>query len=194
MLTGESEDWSTLFNFFLCSLPSSSVKDQITVPISCGIRCFLPIVSTTLEIMGSILPVIMYQSGHFWALAELSTMTYYPSESNTTRSEYSNLEESIWHILSSEIVQKKKGLFFGVAFRRPLSLLTTRITWILILLSGSTFFFLQSQLLAPLANWCWLWFSQIAYVKINRQILGWLLRQKRDEYRRHLESSSLFFK
>ena len=38
-------------------------------------------------------------------------MTVEPSESNKTCSDDSTLEESIFHILSFEIVQKKKGLF-----------------------------------------------------------------------------------
>ena len=38
-------------------------------------------------------------------------MNDYPLESNTTCSEYSTLEESIWHKISFEIVQKIKGPF-----------------------------------------------------------------------------------
>ena len=38
-------------------------------------------------------------------------MTDEPSESNITFSEDYNLEESMWNILSFEIVQKIKGLF-----------------------------------------------------------------------------------
>ena len=44
-------------------------------------------------------------------MSELSTMTDDPSESNTTCSEDTTLEESMWHILSFQIMQKKKGLF-----------------------------------------------------------------------------------
>ena len=41
----------------------------------------------------------------------VSTITVEPLESNTTCSGYSNIEDSMWHILSFEIVSNTKGLF-----------------------------------------------------------------------------------
>ena len=61
--------------------------------------------------MGYIFSVNISPSGQICALEELSTMAVEPSESNPTCSEYSTLEDSMWHILSFEIVQKTKALF-----------------------------------------------------------------------------------
>ena len=62
-------------------------------------------VSTPLEMMGSILSVNMSSSENMCALADLSTMNVYPSESNPICSDGSTLEDNIWHALSFEIVQ-----------------------------------------------------------------------------------------
>ena len=61
--------------------------------------------------MGYILSVDMSSSEKMCTLAELSTITIDPSESNPTCSDSYTLEESMWHILYFEILQKKKGLF-----------------------------------------------------------------------------------
>ena len=45
-------------------------------------------------------------------LEELSTMTVDSSESNPKISEDSNLGDSMWHILSFEIVRKSKFMFW----------------------------------------------------------------------------------
>ena len=55
-------------------------------------------------------------------------------------------------------------------------------------------FFFQSKLLGPWAIWYWLWISWIYYVKIYHQILELLTRQRRDEYKIHLEASSIIVK
>ena len=69
-------------------------------------------------------------------------MTVQPSESNTTSYEYSTLEDSMWHILPFEIVQKK-GSVFVVAFDRLLSCLPTGLTLIFIIPPGSIYFSLK---------------------------------------------------
>ena len=74
----------------------SSVQDQLTVPIHFGILYFPPIAATPLEMMGYILSVNISSSEHVLEFSELSTMTDDPSYSNTTCSEYSTLEESMW--------------------------------------------------------------------------------------------------
>ena len=53
--------------------------------------------------MGSILSVNMSSSENMCALAELSNMNVYPSESNPICSEGSTLEDNIWHSLTFEI-------------------------------------------------------------------------------------------
>ena len=53
---------------------------------------------------------------------------------------------------------------------------------------------LQHQLLALLSIWYWLLVAWITYVKINHQILGWLPRQRRDEYIIPMKDSALFVK
>ena len=84
-------------------------------PSNCSNHFRNKIISThnfqSIKMVGSILSVNMSFSEKMWAFAELSTITYDPSESNPTCSEFSSLEESMWHILSFEIVQKIKGLF-----------------------------------------------------------------------------------
>ena len=60
----ESVNSSTLFNFYVCSCPSSSVHEHLTVTIPFGIISFPSIVYTPLEMMGSILSVNMYSSEH----------------------------------------------------------------------------------------------------------------------------------
>ena len=54
MSIGDDVKCSKLLNLFVCSFTLSSVQDQIPVPIPFGIIYFLPIVSTLLEMMGSI--------------------------------------------------------------------------------------------------------------------------------------------
>ena len=61
--------------------------------------------------MVPILSLKISSSDQMRALVELSNMTDDPSDSNPKFSEDSTLEESIWHILYFEIVQKTKGLF-----------------------------------------------------------------------------------
>ena len=95
----------------MCGFPLPSVQYQITVTIPFGVRYFPYIVATPLEIMGSILSVNMSSSEKIFALEELSTMIVDPSESNPTFSEYYTLEESMWHIISFEILYNTKGLF-----------------------------------------------------------------------------------
>ena len=68
-------------------------------------------VATPLEMTGSILSVKMSSSEKMCELAEFSNMTFKTSYSNQTCSEYSTLEEIMWHILSFEIVHKTKVLF-----------------------------------------------------------------------------------
>ena len=53
------------------------------------------------------------------------------------------------------------------------------------------YFSSQSQLLAPLDILYRLLLSWIAYVNTNHEILGLLMRQRRDEYKIHLEDSSV---
>ena len=72
----------------------------------------------------SILSVNMSSSNQMRALAELSTMTDEPIDSDSNLSDNSTLKESIWHTLSFEIVQKIKGIFlvwplrgFNIDFR-----------------------------------------------------------------------------
>ena len=84
-----------------------------------------------------------------FSLAELSTITVDPSESNTTCSEDSTIEESIWYILPYESVQNKKGLFLvwplGVVFLTlQMGLLEFGLSLLVMI------FFLLIQLLAPL--------------------------------------------
>ena len=86
-----------------------------------------------------------------------------------------------------------KGSVFSVTFGRLLSYLPTGFTWIFILPPGYDFSF-QSQLLAPLDIWAWLSESWRSYVKINHQLLEWLMGQRRDEHKNNLEASLLFVK
>ena len=72
---------------------------------------FKPIVTTPSEIMGYILSVNIYSSENMCSLVDLSTINDDPSESNSTYSEDPTLEDSMWYILSFEIVQKRKGIF-----------------------------------------------------------------------------------
>ena len=81
------------------------------MPIPFGIIYFPPIVANPVEIMNYILSVNMSSSEKICALAELPTMTVETSESNKTCYEYFTLEDSMWHILSFEILQNTKGLF-----------------------------------------------------------------------------------
>ena len=111
----------------------------LTVLISFGIISFPHLVAIPLERMGSILLVNMSSSENIWAFLELSIISYDPSESNLTCSDDSTLEESMWHVIFFEIVQKTKGLFFGVDFWRLLSCLPTANTLIFILCPGSSF-------------------------------------------------------
>ena len=62
MLNGESGKYGKLFNFFVCSFPSSSAQDQLTVPTPFVIISFPPILDTLLKIMGYILSVNMSYS------------------------------------------------------------------------------------------------------------------------------------
>ena len=67
--------------------------------------------------------------------------------------------------------------------------------WVNLNLDSSSWLWIScslSQLLALLAIWYRLWVSWIAHVKIHQQILGLLLRQRRDEYKIHLVASSFF--
>ena len=66
--------------------------------------------------IGFILSINMSSSEHMLAFAELSTKTDDLSESNPTCSDYSTLEDSIWHILYFEIMYKTKDLFLGWPF------------------------------------------------------------------------------
>ena len=147
----------------MCSYASSSFQDQLTVPIPFGIGYFTPIVATPLEMMGSILSVNTSSSEQMWELVELSTMTDDPSDSNPTCSENYHLEDSMWHILYYEIVQKKM-ICFCVSFGMFLSCLPKKNTWIWVIPPGSYFFF-QIHLFAPLSNCTWLWLSWIDYKK-----------------------------
>ena len=61
--------------------------------------------------MGYIFSVNIYSSDKMFSLAELSTITVDPSESNPTCYEDSTIEESMCNILSFGILQKIKGLF-----------------------------------------------------------------------------------
>ena len=65
------------------------------MPISSSIISFLPIVATPLETTGSILLVNIYSSEKMCALAELSTMTIDPAESNPNCSGEYALEVSM---------------------------------------------------------------------------------------------------
>ena len=84
-----------------------------------------------------------------------------------------------------------KGSIFVVAFGRLISWFPTVFTWIWILLPVSAFFSCKfscwhpsylSLTLSSLENLC----------KINHQLLWWLLRKSRDEFKIHLDASSLF--
>ena len=79
-------------------------------------RYFPSIVSTPLEMMGSVLSVNMSSYEKRCTMEELSTMNVDTSESNPTCSEYSTIEESMWNILPFEILQKTKGLFLVWTF------------------------------------------------------------------------------
>ena len=65
------------------------------MPIFFGMRYFTPIVTTQLEMMGSILLANMSSSDQMCTLEELSTITDDPLESNKTFSNYSTPEEII---------------------------------------------------------------------------------------------------
>ena len=82
------------------------------MPIPLVIKKFPPISVTTLEMMGYILSVNMSSSEKMRELTELSTITDDSSDSKPTYSEDDNLEDSMWHIPSFEILQKTKGLFW----------------------------------------------------------------------------------
>ena len=90
------------------------------------------------------------------------------------------------HIISFDFFQKTKDIFlvwplggFFIAFQLRLLEL-----WFYLL------FFLQGNCLEPLDNWSWLLVAWIDYVKINHQILGLLMRQRRYEYKIHTEAYS----
>ena len=80
------------------------------MPIIFGIISFPPIFATPLVMMGYISSVIISSSDNMCLFEELSTMTVDPSKPNPILSEDSTLEESMWHILSFEILQYKKVL------------------------------------------------------------------------------------
>ena len=63
-----------------------------------------------------------------------------------------------------------------------LNLYSTSWFWILVL---------QIHLLETLAIWSWLWVSWRSCVKIHHQILSWLLRQRRYDYKNHLKDFHL---
>ena len=148
----------------MCSLPSSPVQDQITVPIYVVIRSFSPIVDITLKIMVYILSVNMYSYEHMWAFPELSTMTDDRSESNPTCSDYSTLEYIMWDIPSFGIVQKNR-VYFWCGLWEYYSFPSNWACLNLEFLSWLWVFVLKSQFLAPLPNWPWIWLACRVYVK-----------------------------
>ena len=86
-----------------------------------------------------------------------------------------------------------RGSVFVVAFGRIIYYLPTGFNWFLFSFLV-LHLLLQIQLLAPLAIWAWLWLSLIAYIKMYHRRLVWFLRQRRDEYKIHLEDSALLYK
>ena len=106
----------------------------------------------SLERTGYILSVKMSSSELMRVFSEFSTMTDDPSDSNPTCSEYSTHEESLYHILSFEIVQKK-GSIFGVAFGRLLPFLPTELTLIWMIPPGDEFLSCKVSCWPPYPIW-----------------------------------------
>ena len=153
MLTGGCVMYIELLHFLLFSCTSSLVQYQLTVPIPFVIISFPPIISAPLEIMGSIFSVNMSSFENMCAFSKLSTITVESSKSNPMFFEDSTIEDGVWHILSFEIVQYTKDMFFGFAFGVILSCLPTDFTSFLDSLYCFCTFFLKNQLLSPLAIW-----------------------------------------
>ena len=89
----------------------------------------------------------------------------------------------MWHTLFFETVHKIKGLFLVWTLGGLFLAFQMRLLKFVLSLLILHFFFLQSQVLATLANWYLILVAWLVYVKINHQILLWLMRQIRDEYK-----------